>query len=268
MSRIAEVFKDKKHKALIAYITVGYPDIEATLNVAALLAESGCDIIELGIPFSDPMADGLTIQHASYQALLNGVHLNNCFETARKIRGRTNAPLVFMTYLNPILSYGTDKFCRDCAAAGVDGLIVPDLPPGELPEFDSAARKYGVDTIYFIAPNSSEERIRKVAQASSGFIYIISVTGVTGVRNSLSSDLGAVISQVRRFTDKPLCIGFGISGAAQAAEAAKLADGVIIGSRIIQLMEEDNHQYEKLRHFIGEIRNTIDKPDGKIRTLK
>lgn len=260
MSRISDVFKDKNHKALIAYITVGYPDIEATVNAALLLAESGCDIIELGIPFSDPMADGLTIQRAGYQALLNGVRTGTCLEIAHTIRSRANVPLAFMTYLNPVINYGEERFCGDCAAAGMDGLIIPDLPPGELPELDAAAHKYSIDTIYFTAPNSSEERIRKVAQSSNGFIYMVSVTGVTGVRNSLSADLDNVISKVRWITDKPLCIGFGISGTAQAVEAVKLADGIIIGSRIIQLMEDANRSYEKLCHFIKDIRLHIDKP--------
>ena len=258
MSRISTVFQHKKHKALIAYITAGYPDIEATVEAALLLAGSGCDIIELGIPFSDPMADGLTIQHSSHLALLNGVTTKTCFDIALRIRSKSDVPLVFMTYLNPVISYGVEKFCADCASKAVDGLIIPDLPPGELPGLDTSAKKHGIDTIYFVAPNSSQERIRKVAHSSSGFIYMVSVMGVTGVRNSFSSGLGAVISNVRKVTDIPLCIGFGIAGPQQAAEAAALADGVIIGSRIIQIMEKEGPPYRELGEFIRQVRKSID----------
>jgi len=258
MSRIFTVFEDRKHKALIAYITAGYPDIEGAVQAALLLAGSGCDIIELGIPFSDPMADGLTIQHSSHLALLNGVTTKTCFEIAGRIRSRSDVPLVFMTYLNPVISYGVEKFCADCALEGVDGLIIPDLPPGEMPALDISAQRYGVDTVYLVAPNSSPERIRLVAHNSSGFIYVVSVTGVTGVRNGFSSGLGDVISNVRKVTDIPLCIGFGISGPRQAVEAAALADGVIIGSRIIQLMEKEGPPYRELGEFIRQVRASID----------
>lgn len=258
MSRISTVFNNKKHKALIAYITAGYPDPRATIDAAMLLAGAGCDIIELGIPFSDPLADGLTIQHSSHKALLNGVTAKTCFDIAGRIRSKTDVPLVFMTYLNPVISYGVDKFCACCRATGVDGLIIPDLPPGELPGLDNSAKSNAIDTIYFVAPNSSQERIRRVAQSSSGFIYMVSVTGVTGVRDGFDSSLDKVIQQVREMTNIPLCIGFGISGPAQAADAASLADGVIIGSRIIQIMEKEGPPYRELGEFISQIRKSID----------
>ncbi len=258
MSRISAVFKDRKRKALIAYITVGYPDISSTPQAAMLLAKAGCDLIELGIPFSDPLADGATIQASSHRALLNGVTVSTCLETAAKIRAQIDKPLVFMTYLNPVLKYGIDGFCSACSAAGVDGLIVPDLPPGELPEFDKATLKHGIDTIYLLAPNSSQARIKQAAKLSRGFIYLVSVTGVTGVRESFSTDLKIFISRVRKNTDLPLCVGFGISNAQQAGQVASLADGVIIGSRIIQLMDEGAGDYKKLRDFIAGIRAAID----------
>jgi len=258
MSRISTVFKDRNHKALVAYITAGYPGIDATVESALMLADSGCDIIELGIPFSDPMADGLTIQHSSHLALLNGVTTNTCLEIAGRIRETSNIPLVFMTYLNPVISYGVDKFCTDCALKRIDGLIIPDLPPGELPELDTSATKHGIDTIYFVAPNSSEERIRQVAKYSNGFIYMVSVTGVTGVRNSFSAGLDDVISNVRKVTGIPLCIGFGIAGPQQAEEAAAMADGVIIGSRIIQIMEKEGPPYRELGEFIRQVRQSLD----------
>ena len=258
MSRISKAFQDKNRKALVAYITAGYPDADATVEAALLLARSGCDIIELGIPFSDPMADGLTIQHSSHLALLKGVSTSTCFEIAGRIRQGSDIPLVFMTYLNPVISYGVEKFCAECARKGVDGLIIPDLPPGELPALDNSAARDGIDTIYFVAPNSSQERIATVAQNSSGFIYMVSVTGVTGVRNSFSAGLGGVIEKVRKVTDLPLCIGFGISGPQQAKEAAALADGVIIGSRIIQIMEQEGPPYRELGEFISQVRHSID----------
>ena len=258
MSHIPGVFQNRRHKALIAYITAGYPSADATVDVAMLLARSGCDIIELGIPFSDPMADGLTIQHSSHLALLNGTTPQTCFEIARHIRQESNVPLVFMTYLNPIISYGVGKFCTDCAARGIDGLIIPDLPPAELLELDNSAKEHDIDTIYFVAPNSSLERIQKVAQSSRGFIYMVSVTGVTGVRNTFSAGLDEVISNVRKITDLPLCIGFGISGPEQAREAAALADGVIIGSRIIQIIEKDSPPYIEMGEFITQVRHSLD----------
>ncbi|MHB8085930.1 MAG: tryptophan synthase subunit alpha [Dehalococcoidia bacterium] len=257
MSRISNVLQKDKRKALIAYITTGYPSVEATIEVAALLAESGCDIIELGIPFSDPLADGITIQNATHQALLKGVTVKKCLEAAAKIRHKVSIPLVFMGYLNPILHYGTEEFCADCAKAGIDGLIIPDLPPGELPALDDSAARHGIDIISFLAPNSSDARIKEVAGKAHGFIYLVSVTGVTGVRKGFSADLKGFIARVRTSTDLPLCIGFGISTPEQAAQAAGLADGVIIGSRIIQLMEEGAQSYIKLRDFIGQVRHSI-----------
>lgn len=259
MSRISQVFEQREHKALIAYITTGYPDMDSTVKAASLLAESGCDIIELGIPFSDPLADGVTIQNATHHALLNGVTVEKCLEIAGQIRKNIKTPLVFMGYLNPIMHYGLDKFCAACAVAGVDGLIIPDLPPGELPELDEAAAMNGLDMISFIAPNSSEERVKEITGKAKGFIYIVSVTGVTGVRDSFSDGLQALIPRVRKATDLPLCIGFGISGPEQAVQAAGLADGIIIGSRIIQLMEDNDKSFRKLRSFVREIRNEIDK---------
>jgi tryptophan synthase alpha chain len=258
VSRISNVFQKDRRKALIAYVTTGYPSIEATLEVAPLLAEAGCDIIELGIPFSDPLADGVTIQNATHQALLNGVTVKKCLEVAGIIRRRIGIPLVFMGYLNPILHYGAEGFCADCAKAGIDGLIIPDLPPGELPGLDDSAGRHGIDIISFLAPNSSDARIKEVAGRAQGFIYLVSVTGVTGVRKGFSADLKGFIARVRQATDLPLCIGFGISSAEQAALAAELADGVIIGSRIIQLMEGGDKSYKKLRDFIGEVRHSID----------
>jgi tryptophan synthase alpha chain len=257
MSRIDDVFKKSGRKALVAYVTVGYPSIEATLEAVPVLARAGCDIIELGIPFSDPLADGATIQKASHLALENGVTPGVCLETAGCLSKKVDAPLVFMTYLNPVMHYGYQRFCQACRQAGVSGLIIPDLPPEEGGGLGEAAGSSGLDLIYMAAPTSTQERIKIIGQRSGGFIYVVSLTGVTGARQSLSADLPSFINSLREVTSKPLCVGFGVSTPEQAAEAANLTDGVIIGSRIIQLMEEDP-SLAKLEGFIGEARRALD----------
>jgi tryptophan synthase alpha chain len=256
MSIIADVFKPG-YKALIAYITAGYPDQKATVKIARKLAEGGCDIIELGIPFSDPLADGATIQKASYRALKQGVTPDACLEMAAKIRKRVPTPLVFMTYYNPVLNYGLKEFCKKCAEAGINGLIVPDLPPEEGLELETITRKAGLDLIYLLAPTSTESRINIVASSSRGFIYLVSLTGVTGARDKLSPELAGFVGRVRKIASLPLCVGFGISNAEQARQAAALADGVIIGSRIIQLIEEDA-TLKTLKSFIASLRTELD----------
>ena len=258
MSRLESVFKQKNHKALIAYVTVGYPNIEATLKVVPLLAESGCDIVELGIPFSDPMADGATIQRASFKALENGVTTSLCLDIAKKLSKKTSIPLVFMTYFNPIYQYGLEKFCHDCVASGIDGLIVPELPPEEGDELGNLAGKSGVDLIYFLAPTSVEERIKMVANKARGFIYLVSIAGVTGARNELPPDLGKFISRVKQLAKQPVCVGFGISTPEQAARIAQTADGVIIGSKLIQLLETDDAAMTATQSFIRDTRKALD----------
>ena len=255
MSQIAAAFRPGC-KALIAYLTVGYPDLEATAKAAMALAGNGADIIELGIPFSDPLADGTTIQKASHRALQSGVNLQTCFEMAEKLRQELATPLVFMTYYNPVYNFGLDAFCQKCAEVGVSGLIVPDLPPEEGRELEAVTRKAKLDLIYLLAPTSHADRIKLVAERSWGFIYLVSVTGVTGARDSLPDNLGAFITRVRKVTDKPLCIGFGNSTAEQAGQIAGMADGVIVGSRIIQLIESDNSM-SALTGFTRQLRQAL-----------
>lgn len=257
MSQIASVFKPG-YKALIAYLTVGYPDLETTRRAAIALASSGSDIIELGIPFSDPLADGTTIQRASHHALQNGITPQQCLTMAGQIHREINTPLVFMTYYNPVYHFGLDAFCRHCADAGVSGLIVPDLPPEEGLALEAVAEKNKLDLIYLLAPTSQEGRIRLVAEHSQGFIYLVSVTGVTGARDRLPEDLGGFIARVRKQTAKPLCVGFGISTAEQVQQMAEIADGVIVGSRIIQLIESDSSLTE-LTDFTRQLRRSLDK---------
>ena len=255
MSRIASVFRPD-YKALIAYLTVGYPSIEATYEAASILAEEGCDIIELGIPFSDPLADGVTIQRASYQALQQGITPQVCLEVAYQLRRRMATPLVFMTYYNPVFNFGLEAFCREAAGAGIDGLIIPDLPPEEGDELEAVTRKLGLDLIYLLAPTSTGERISMVAKRSQGFIYLVSLTGVTGARESLSPELEGFVTRVRQEAAQPLCVGFGISTPEQAKRVARVADGVIVGSHFIRLMEEDA-TYSSLKTFTASVREAL-----------
>ena len=255
MNRIADVFKSG-HKALIPYITVGYPTTEITVEAAILLARGGCDIIELGIPFSDPLADGATIQKASHHALQKGVNLEKCLETAERISGRIKTPLVFMGYYNPILQYGLKQFCQSAKDSGIDGLIVPDLPPEEGLELQEQTTAQGMALIYLLSPASSDRRINLVLSKGNGFIYLVSITGVTGAREKLPQELEAFVGRVRAKTELPLCVGFGISSTEQARRVAGIADGVIVGSRIIQSIEEDD-SLTSLRGFIAGLREAL-----------
>lgn len=260
MSLISRVFANRGHKALIGYVTMGYPGMEETLATTPRLAAAGCDIIELGIPFSDPMADGATIQEASQRALAGGATPAMCLETAAKLSASISSPLVFMTYFNPVLSYGVERFCQASADAGVDGLLITDLPPEEGAEVGQVAGRYGLDLVYLLAPTSTPQRIRLVAEKSTGFIYVVSVTGVTGARATLPESLEHFLGSVKKETDKPLCVGFGISSGELARRAATLADGVVVGSRIVQLMGEG--KVAELESFIRELRGALDSIGG------
>ena len=257
MNRLDAVFARRGRKALIAYVTAGYPSMAATLEVVPLLAAHGCDIVELGVPFSDPLADGATIQSASQQALKQGVDVRACLDMVRDLRARVSAPLVLMGYYNPVLSFGEEAFCDACHQSGVDGLIIPDLPPEEAGGLEKCARPAGLSIIYLLAPNSSQERIRLVAERSRGFIYLVSVAGTTGARRKLPADLESFVSRVRQETSKPLCVGFGVSTAEEARRVAKVADGVIVGSRLIQLLGQ--RPYTALTGFVGELRKALDE---------
>jgi len=256
VSRIASAFKPGR-KTLIGYVTVGYPDVDATLKVVPALAKAGCDIIELGIPFSDPLADGITIQNASFHALQNGVTPAVCLETAKKLRQQVDIPLLFMTYYNPVFSYGIEKFCITCCRVGIDGLIIPDLPPEEGLKLEQSTRECDLDLVYLLAPTSTKKRIKLVAERSRGFIYLVSVTGVTGARTQLPTDLADFVARVRKTAKQPLCVGFGISTAAQAKQVAGAADGIIVGSKIIKLMEKDPTLGE-VSTFIKSLRKALD----------
>ncbi len=256
MSRIDSVFTRIKHTALIPYVTVGYPTVETTLKVVPLFASSGCDIIELGIPFSDPLADGATIQRASYEALGQGANTSVCFKVVQELRQQVDIPLVFMTYYNPVLKCGLEQFCSKCVEVGIDGLIIPDLTPDEGKELEKSTKRHGLDLVYLLSPASTEERIKLVTSRSSGFVYLVSLTGVTGTRDKLPEELETFVASVKKMTEKPLCVGFGVSTTEQARRVARVADGVIVGSRIIQLLDEDK-SLKNVCSFIEGLRGAL-----------
>lgn len=234
MSNIYKAFSDGK--AFIPFITCGDPDLETTGAAIRAMAENGADLIELGIPFSDPTAEGVVIQGANLRALRGGVTTDQIFGFVRALRKDVKIPFVFMTYANVVFSYGADAFISACAELGIDGLILPDLPYEENDEFLPTCRKYGVDLISMIAPTSAD-RIAMIAKEAEGFLYIVSSLGVTGTRSEIKTDLASIVEVVRRNTKTPCAIGFGISTPEQAHKMAAIADGAIVGSAIIKLLE-------------------------------
>lgn len=259
MNRIKEKFallKKRNKKALIAFITAGFPDLPATARLVLSFEKSGVDIIELGVPFSDPLADGPVIQEASAYSLKKGVNLQKILNLVKKLRKSTGIPICLMTYYNPIFRFGEKEFVDQAVISGVDGIIVPDLPPEEAREFIRYADKSGLINICFIAPTSSGERIKAISKKAKGFIYYVSLTGVTGKRNNLSADLKTNLAKIKKFTSLPVCVGFGISGAQQAQEASKFSDGVIIGSAIV----------DKIRKNLGS-RSMVERVAKFVRSL-
>lgn len=238
---IVEKFAELRREGrcgLIPYLTVGYPTVEETVDLVGALIRGGADIVELGIPFSDPLADGATIQRASQRALDNGVTPRVCLNAAAAIHASSpDVPLIFMGYFNPILQYGLDAFCRDSAKAGICGLIVPDLPPEESDELREIGARHRIDLISLLAPTSTDERIASACRSASGFIYCVSLTGVTGARGALSGDLPEFLHRVRNCTDQPLAVGFGVSNRDHVGQIAKLADAAIVGSAVIDAID-------------------------------
>ncbi len=257
VTRIARAFaiaRVQGRAAMIPYLPLGYPQQERALALAQGAIDGGADLLELGIPFSDPLADGPLIQRATHIALNKGTTVARCLEMANQLRRKASLPpFVFMGYYNPLLAYGVEAFCRGCNDAGVDGLIVPDLPPEEGEELEGACQEQGVALIYLLAPTSPLERVRLVSERSVGFIYLVSVTGITGPRNQLPPDLAAFVQRVRKESDKPLAVGFGISSLAQASKVAQLADGVIVGSELVR-RAQGKDGVEHVRTFVSGLR--------------
>ena len=235
MSNIQKAFQNGK--AFIAFLTCGDPDLGTTAAAVRAAVAGGADLIELGIPFSDPTAEGPVIQASTLRALSQGVTTDQVFDCVRKIRQRTDIPLVFMTYANVVFSYGSERFIANCREVGIDGLILPDVPYEEKEEFLPLCRQYGVDLISLIAP-TSQNRIAMIAREAEGFLYIVSSLGVTGARKEITTDLASIVKVVRQNTQIPCAIGFGISTPQQAGEMAALADGAIVGSALVQLLEQ------------------------------
>lgn len=246
MSNIKKAFENGK--AFIAFITCGDPDLETTKKVVLEACKNGADLIELGIPFSDPTAEGPVIQGANIRALAGGVTTDKVFDLVRELRKETDTPFVFMTYANVVFSYGSEKFISLCKETGVDGIILPDLPFEEKEEFSPVCDKYGVDLISLIAP-TSENRISMIAKEAQGFIYIVSSLGVTGTRSEIKTDLTSIVKVIRENTDIPCAIGFGISTPEQAAKMAAVSDGAIVGSAIIKILEKYGKEAPK---YVGE----------------
>ena len=235
MSKIHQAFE--KGKAFIAFITCGDPDLETTAAVVRAAAENGADLIELGIPFSDPTAEGPVIQGANLRALQGGVTTDKIFDLVRELREDVSIPMVFMTYANVVYSYGAERFIRTCREIGIDGLILPDVPFEEKEEFLPLCHQYGVDLVSLIAP-TSENRIAEIAAEAEGFLYIVSSLGVTGTRSEITTDLASIVSVVRRHSKIPCAVGFGISTPEQARKMADVSDGAIVGSAIIKILEQ------------------------------
>jgi tryptophan synthase alpha chain len=240
MTRIGKLFQDLKHddrKGLVAYLTAGDPSPDRTPALVEAMVRGGADLIELGVPFSDPIADGPVIQRAGYRALQAGTTLECVLEIARRIRTRSEVPLLLFTYLNPVLHYGLERLGADAAAAGIDGCLLTDASVDEAHEYVGAMHRHQLDTVFLAAPTSTPRRLKLVAQYSTGFIYLVSRTGVTGERDSVSNSVAPLVNAMRAETDLPLAVGFGISRPEQVAEVGKMVEAVVVGSAFVRLIE-------------------------------
>lgn len=263
LEHIAATFaiaKDEGRATLMPYFTLGYPDPQTSLDVVEAISHAGADLIELGVPFSDPLADGPTIQRSTQVALERGANVTWCLEMVSQLRGRGVAqPLMLMGYVNPILAFGATRFVAEAAAAGADGFIVPDLPPEEADEFETACRVHGQALVYLLAPTSSPERIGLVAGHTTGFLYLVSLAGVTGARDALPPHLAAFVRRVREAARTPLAVGFGISTPDQARAVGDLADGVIVGSALINAVGRAADPAKAAGAFVRGLREGLEK---------
>ncbi len=260
MNRIDRKFnqlREENKKALITFITAGDPDMDTTVETVLEMYSSGADIVELGVPFSDPIAEGVTIQESSLRSLKGGTTLDRIFEAVERIRAKTDEPLVLMMYLNTIFVYGCGKFFEKCSSYGVDGVIVPDMPYEEREEILPYSKKYGVYNINLVSP-ASHDRIKRIAADSEGFLYCVSSNGVTGVRSEYKTDFDSFFGLVREYAKCPQCVGFGISGPEQAKKMSSYCDGVIVGSAIVRIMAEKGRDSAvPVGEFVGSLRDGI-----------
>ena len=263
MSRIERVFRKLRSKraAFIPFVIAGDPDLKTTEALVLKMAECGADIIELGVPFSDPLADGPTIQTGSQRALKNGVNLKEIFRMTERLKG-ISTPLVLMTYFNPVFQHGLKSFAEDCYRSGIDGVIVPDLPPEEAGPWIKEAKSFKLDTIFLIAPTSPPDRVKLASRHTRGFLYYVSVTGVTGPRGKLPDEPEMAIGQIKKCSQKPVAVGFGISTREQVKELSRFADGVIVGSAIVKLIEENLNSPE----LVTKVGNFVSSLSGALRT--
>ncbi|MDP2654803.1 MAG: tryptophan synthase subunit alpha [Candidatus Omnitrophota bacterium] len=259
MNRIDRKFQELRRegrKALITFITAGDPDMATTGQLVLAFDRSGADIVELGVPFSDPMADGPTIQASSFRALKKGATLAKILNLVKDIRRHSEIPIALMTYYNPVFRFGEEKFVREAVKAGVDGVIIPDLPPEEAVRLRISARQEGLATVFFLAPTTTPQRMKTIIQQATGFIYYVSLTGVTGARQRLPASLFAGVQQAKRLTRKPVCVGFGIASPDQVREIARFADGVIVGSAIVKAIEKNAGNRDlvaSVSHFVSRL---------------
>jgi tryptophan synthase alpha chain len=256
MSKIKQVFKQLKKtgkKAFIPYIMAGDPNLNASRRFISELEEAGADMIEIGVPFTDPLADGPTIQRASERALKEGITLRKVLAFVEEIRPDIKIPLILMTYYNPVFKYNTEMFVKEATRVGVDGIIIPDLIPDEADELIYFTKRHGLDTIFLLAPTSTEDRIKKAVRASTAFIYYVSITGITGAELSLNKLMRETFSKIKKMTTKPVAVGFGISNPEEASKVASFADGVIVGSAIVRLISEG----KDIKEFAKSLRKAI-----------
>lgn len=259
MSKISNAFED--HKAFIPFLAAGDPGAQDTVQLILEMERAGADIVEIGIPFSDPIAEGVVIQEANIRALSAGITTDGVFEIVRQVREKSQIPLVFLTYLNPVFHYGYERFFSKCEELGVDGIIVPDMPYEEKGEMVNVCKSHGVDLISLIAP-TSEERIQMIAREASGYIYIVSSMGVTGVRSEIKTDIAKIVKTVRQVTDVPCAIGFGISIPEQAEKMAKQSDGAIVGSAIVRIIAEyGRNATEPVYQYVKSMKEAVKRAD-------
>lgn len=254
MNRIEEKFKalkKNKKKAFIAFVTCGYPDLKTTYDLVLEFSRIGVDIVELGVPFSDPIADGPVIQESSFEALKKKINLLSIMNMVKSLRKKTDIPICIMSYYNPILCLGEAKFTKYASSCGIDGIIIPDLPPEEAGNLMKLSKVSNLDTIFFVSPTTSLERTKKVSRLTSGFIYYVSLTGVTGERKAIAEGLSPRIKMIKKITKKPVCVGFGISNASQVKEIMRFADGVIVGSAIVKKIKENLNKKNLVKNVSG-----------------